>query len=210
MWAFKRGLPTLREFSNFNIVKIRLSQRCHAQMSYQAKDDEKLRLVRDFLRFDDHNIECGELKQFRKCLYPIRNDVVIFPDGQLYQIRNLQRLGRSLLQLSIIGSFMNVFKKSEHDIGGLDFNYEEKMAHMSSSRRSPDVLLRRFIRHRFDRLARITMPETAVPLRVHRVFDERCLFAIVGYISVINEHNKITTLLRERIARPILRKSFGI
>ncbi|CEP61623.1 uncharacterized protein LALA0_S03e07074g [Lachancea lanzarotensis] len=210
MWAVKREVPTFRQFSNFKPAKIRLSQRSYKQVSFQTKDDEKLRLVREFLHFDDYGVECGESRQFRKCLYPIKNDVVTFPDGKEYQVRNLQRLGVSLLRLSIMSSFMNVFKKSRHDICGLDFNYEEKMAHMSSSRRSPEILLRRFIRHRFDRLARITMPENAVPLRIHRVFDQRCFFAIVGYVSVINDHDKTTSLLREQVAKPILKKSFGI
>ncbi|SCU97558.1 LAFA_0G12024g1_1 [Lachancea sp. 'fantastica'] len=210
MWAFKREIPIFREFSAFKTVKIRLSRRTYKQMKFQTKDEEKLRLVSESLRFNDFGIECGELEQLRKCLYPVRNGVVNFPDGKEFQVGNLQRLGRTLLRLSIMGSFMNVFKRSRHDINGLDFNYEEKMTHMSTSRRSPEILLRRFITHRFDRLARVPMPEKKVPLRIHRVFDQRCLFAIIGYVSVINDHNKITALLRERVAKPILKKAFGM
>ncbi|SCU90250.1 LAME_0E07712g1_1 [Lachancea meyersii CBS 8951] len=169
MWALKCRLSILRENLAVKTLKLRLWQRSYGQQRSQAKDAEKLRLVKESLQLDAYGVGCGNLKEFGKCLYPVKHSMVNFPDGQKSQVGNLQALGGSLLRLIILRSFLDVFKKSSQDVAGLDFNYEAKMNHMSSSRRLPDVLLRRFLRRRFNKLARLPMPESVVPIRTQRV-----------------------------------------
>ncbi|SCU98506.1 LADA_0H13454g1_1 [Lachancea dasiensis] len=183
-----------------------IDKRSHRQ---QLKDEAKLKVVRENLGFDLHGIAYGEVRELAKCLYPKDDCMVRLPDGKAHRLGHLQVLGNSSLQLNLNRTFLDVFRKSKQDIGGLDFNYEAKMSHLSSAKRSPDKLLQRFIRHRYDRLARIPMPESAVPIRIQRVFDRRSFHALIGYISLINDQKKVAALLHDEVSRPVVKELFG-
>ncbi|SCV04745.1 LANO_0G12090g1_1 [Lachancea nothofagi CBS 11611] len=212
MWALRNSFSILRQNPPSRIVRW---QRFYVTASksklngHQLKDQEKLQSLGRSLGFDRYGILFGDFEEFSKCLYPKKHSVVNFPDGKAYQLAHLQILGGSLLRLSLLRSFLEVFKKSTQDVCGLDFNYEAKMSHLSASKRSPDMLLKHFIRGRYDRLARLPMPESVVPLRIQRVFDQRSFHAVIGYVSLINDENAVSILLRDNVARPVIKGVFG-
>ncbi|CUS20250.1 LAQU0S01e02388g1_1 [Lachancea quebecensis] len=173
------------------------------------KDAERIRIFGEQLDLSKYGVSCKEPQEVSKCLYLKKNCTVRMPDGQSLQVGHLQILGYSLLRMSINKALLSIFKRSPQDISGLDFNYSDKMSHLSISKRSISALLRRYIRQRYEKLARIPMAESAVPLRVRKVFDQRSFHALIGYISLTNDREAVDRLLQDKLAKPIMKGIFG-
>ncbi|KAM3163890.1 hypothetical protein ACU8KH_02367 [Lachancea thermotolerans] len=174
-----------------------------------SKDAERIKVFGEQLDFSKYGVSCKEPQEVSKCLYPKKDCAVRMPDGQRFQVGHLQILGHSLLRVSVNKALLSVFKRSPQDISGFDFNYSDKMGHLSTSKRFISSLLRRYIRQRYEKLARIPMAESAVPLRVQKVFDQRSFHALIGYISLTNDREAVDRLLQEKLAKPIMKGVFG-
>lgn len=186
-----------------------LQRRDHIPTKNQDKDEKRIALVMERLDFQKYGVSSGDLREFVKCLYPKKDCIVTISNGQKYYVGHLQLLGASLLRFNLTATMMETFRRSPYDVNGLDFNYSDKMDHLSVSRKSPNMLLRRFIRRNYQKLARVPMPESAVPARIQKVFDQRSFNAVIGYVSLLNDEKVIDTLLRERLAKPVLKGIFG-
>lgn len=178
------------------------------QLARQQRGNElRIEKIANRLEFKRHGIKLQDKFETIKCLYPTKYSRLRLRDGRSYANNQLETIGRQLLLLTFDDAFLNLFKKSQQDISGLDFNYEAKMEHMSSWRKNPISFTRRFLKwNDLTELARLPAPQSRVPSRVQCAFDRRSFDAIIGYISVTNDPDAVSRFLKARVARQIAQK----
>lgn len=161
------------------------------------------RLLRQ-LDFKRHGVVCQNKSEIIKCLYPTKFAKVRLNDGKSYGNKELEGLGRDLLLLTMNESFLNLFKKSAQDISGFDFNFAAKMDYMSSWKKNPLSLIRRFLKwNNITNLARLPMPDSRLPPRIQCKFDQKAFEAVIGYVSVTNRPDTVSSFLKKRVAKQI-------
>ncbi|SCW01823.1 LAFE_0E08042g1_1 [Lachancea fermentati] len=202
-------LPTVRHLSMRSYSRSLLKRSLQRIPRHnQAEDENRLERIKEVLGLDRYATIIINDDEFVKCLYPLRNYNINLPDGPSYEIAKLEKLGHTVLRLALSKALLNVFKKSDHDIGNLDFSYGNKMKHLSLAKRSPKALIKGFVSRKFDRLARIPAPESAVPVRIRRIFDYKSFNAIIGYIAIANERQTVFKIVETSVSHPILRRIF--
>ncbi|QLQ80828.1 hypothetical protein HG537_0E01830 [Torulaspora globosa] len=167
---------------------------------------QRLKKLGKSLEPDKYRIKLQEQSELIKCFYPTRFARIELPNGENYSNKQLEMLGKNLLLLSMNMTFLNLFKRSDQDISGFDFNFSMKMDHMSSWKKDSHELIRRFIKDRkLVKLARLPAPCSRIPDRIQYGFDQKAFNAVIGYISVTNESTVVNKFLREEITNPIAR-----
>lgn len=167
---------------------------------------QRLERLTKSLELHRYDIKLQAESELIKCFYPNKFAKVELPNGRNYSNKQLEILGRNLLLLSMNTTFLNLFKRSEQDISGFDFNFAMKMDHMSSWKKDSPELIRRFLKNKkLINLARLPAPSNRIPDRIQRGFDQKAFSAVIGYISVTNELAIVSKFLRERITNPIAR-----
>lgn len=175
----------------------------------KIKDEQNLAKVSSILDLEKFSIHIERKQECIKCFYVLKNPRVELSNGAAYYTEQLEKIGRDVLHLQLSESFLYVFKRSKSDVNGLDFNFISKMQHLSVAKRSPPLLLRMFLRNnKIGNLARLAVPESVTPLRVQRGYDYRCFNAIIGYVALTNEKERVDKFIRERISKRILRQVF--
>ncbi|QLL33270.1 hypothetical protein HG536_0E01810 [Torulaspora globosa] len=167
---------------------------------------QRLEKLAKSLQPGEYHIELQAESELVKCFYPTKFARVELPNGKNYSNKQLEMLGENLLLLNMNKTFLNLFKRSEQDISGFDFNFAAKMDHMSSWKKDSPELIRRFLRNKkLTNLARLPAPSNRIPERIQHGFDRKAFSAVIGYISVTNELTIVSKFLREKITNPIAR-----
>lgn len=172
----------------------------------RQQDGNKLRInnMIERLEFKKHGIKCQNISEIIKCLYPTKFSRLRLGNGSSYGNKQLEKLGRDLLLLTVNQTFLNLFKKSQQDIAGFDFNFGAKMNYMSSWKKNHLSLIRRFLKwNDLIDLARLPAPRSQVPQRIQIAFDQKTFDAIIGYISVTNDPEAVNGFLKEKVAKQI-------
>lgn len=164
---------------------------------------EKILNTLDVGRYD---IKLQDKSEIVKCLYPTKFAKLRCHNDQCYSNRQLEILGRSLLNLQVDEIFLKLFKRSQDDVGNHDFNFSQKMEHMSSWKKNPIMLIRHFLKlNNMAPVARLTIPESQLPPRIQSVFDQKSFNSIIGYLSVTHDREVIERFIKGRITKDVIR-----
>lgn len=172
----------------------------------QEGNIQRLKRLTSSLEPQKYAIKLHNESELIKCFYPTKVATLELPNGKYYSNKQLELLGKDLLSLSLNKTFLNMFKKSEQDISGFDFNFSMKMNHMSSWKGDSPELIRRFLKNkRLTNLARLPAPRNRIPDRIQCAFDQKAFSAVIGYLSVTNELTIVGMFLTDKITNPIAR-----
>lgn len=158
------------------------------------------------LELNEHDIKIANESELTKCLYPTKYTRIKLPNGISYSNYHLEILGKKLLYLQVYQAYLSLFKRSDRDICGYDFNYLSKMDSMSNAKQNPASVICRHLKHiKPGKLARIPIPSNKVPLRVQSSYDQRSFNTIIGYIAITNEDHVVEKFLKKVIAERLVK-----
>lgn len=157
------------------------------------------------LELDKFGLTLLNEPELTKCLYPTKQARVRLPNGSSSSNRQLEILGKQLLCLQVYQAYLTLFKRSKRDICGYDFNYPSKMEMMSKPKRRPaTVILKHLKRVSLVHLARLAVPNNRIPLKKQYAYDQKSFNAIIGYVSLTNNEDKVLVFLKKMIAEKVI------
>ncbi|GAV52544.1 hypothetical protein ZYGR_0AG05350 [Zygosaccharomyces rouxii] len=178
------------------------------ELLIKHKDENMARIthLRRNLELDKHGIKISNESELTKCLYPTKYTRIELPNGISYSNYQLETLGKKLLYLQVYQAYLSLFRRSDSDICGYDFNYSSKMDNMSNAKQNPASVIYRHLKQiKPSRLARLPIPSNKIPLRVQFSYDQRSFNAIIGYISITNEDHTVERFLKKMIAERLIK-----
>lgn len=162
--------------------------------------------LKKHLELDQYGIGIADELELIKCLYPTRYARIGLPDGVTYSNHQLETLGKRLLCLQVYQAYLSIFKRSDSDVCGYDFNYYHKIHNMSNAKQRPASVIHRYLKHNnVGKLARLQLPNNRIPLRVQYYYDQKSFSAIIGYISMSNEDHIVRKFLEKIVAEKLIR-----
>lgn len=205
---FSNTMHPKKSVNEFNIIFERFPNRIPPRLLMKHNDGnmERIDHIRKNLELDGNGIKITNDSELTKCLYPTKYARIQLPNGISYSNHQLENLGEKLLYLQVYKAYLILFKRSDSDICGYDFNYSSKMDNMSNAKQNPaSVMYRHFKQIKPNRLARLPIPNSKIPLRVQFSYDLRSFNTIIGYISMTNESQVMEKFLKKVITERLIK-----
>lgn len=167
---------------------------------------DRIEKILNTLDVSRYGIKLQDKSEITKCLYPTKFAKLRLRNERCYSNKQLEILGRNLLSLQVDEAFLKLFKRSQDDVANHDFNFSEKMKHMSSWKKHPIILIRNFLKwNNIAPVARLAIPESRIPPRIRSVYDQKSFNAIIGYLFVTHDREVIESFVKGRIAKDVIR-----
>ncbi|AQZ13698.1 CBS1 (YDL069C) [Zygosaccharomyces parabailii] len=206
---YLRGFSTIPHLRK--VITIRSAQTATdelaAKLLTKHRDENILRIakLKKILEFDKFGLQISDESELMKCFYPTKHATLKLPDGTSSSNRHLEILGKQLLYLQVLQAYLKLFKRSECDVCGYDFNYPSKMENMSDAKKKPaTVILRHLKQISLVDLARIPVPKNQISLRKQSHYDLKSFYAILGYVFLTNNEENFSSFLKKIFAEKLI------
>lgn len=186
-----------------------VSSRFVVPSTHRVGNKSRVTKLIDGLELERYGVKYAR-PSLEQCLYVQRHAMVDIGEHGKCAVMSVYEQGQNLLNLHWNLMMLRMFRRSEQDINGYDFNYIEKIAEVNLDKlQDRDKLYKNFIRsHDLNGIARIRVPQNKVRPRVQLAQDLRVFYATIGYLSIGNDRVLMKNYLQRGLIAPITHRIF--
>ncbi|KAL3229565.1 hypothetical protein RNJ44_01701 [Nakaseomyces bracarensis] len=176
--------------------------------THRVTNKKRVARLVEGLKLDRYKVHYN-IESLEQCLYTQKH-VQVSVGTQHYGIMQLHEQGQNLLNLQWNLAMLRMFKRTEQDINGYDFNYIEKMANLKPDKLpTRDKMYKAFIKqNELSSVARVPLPKDKIRPKLQHNQDLRVLYGTIGYLSFVNKREIINRFISEGIITPIIQPIF--